>query len=166
MVLEPLLWVDFQVMIDALGHFYYIDLDRVTQPNHPFVLRKVRRKQQKQCLEHLRGIKDSIVLGMPFPDLLPMEDYSNFYWADLGEWAQEAAMLLGFVPEQESAIRSGRADLCESVAVISSQLIAKEQPGVSCSSEGTLPLISCKRRRSVASATLLSRGIEPIRPRV
>ena len=38
-----------------------------------------------------------------------------------------SAMLFGLVPEQKSAVMRGRADLCESVAIVSSQLIAKDQ---------------------------------------
>lgn len=37
------------------------------------------------------------------------------------------AMLFGLVPERKSAIMRGRADLCESMAILSSQLLAKGQ---------------------------------------
>ena len=40
-----------------------------------------------------------------------------------------AAMLFGFVPEQRSSIMSGRADLCETLAIVSSQYMSTAQPG-------------------------------------
>ena len=40
-----------------------------------------------------------------------------------------AAMLFGFVPEQQSSVMSGRADLCETLAIMSSQYMSKSQPG-------------------------------------
>lgn len=37
------------------------------------------------------------------------------------------AMLFGFVPERKSAIMEGRADLCETVAIVATQLIAEQR---------------------------------------
>lgn len=59
-----------------------------------------------------------------------------------------AAMLFGFVPERDTVIAEARANLCETIAVVSSQYISTNQPG-----ELTLLLSEMvKRNHDVASA--------------
>ena len=96
MELEPHLWYDFQVMVDATGHMYYMDLDRMQDgvehfKNHPNSFRV-----QELCFKYVNSVKESIVSGKALP-VCTVEFYS-MTWSELKDKERKFAELLGYNP--------------------------------------------------------------------
>eukprot|EP00978_Attheya_sp_CCMP212_P010742 scaffold26148_cov58-Attheya_sp.AAC.3 len=94
MELEPHLWHDFQIMVDAAGHMYYMDLDRVQEGAEHFKYYPNSFRVQELSFQYVNRVKESIVSGKALPPRI-LEFYS-MRWSELTDKERKFAELLGY----------------------------------------------------------------------